>query len=234
MDHDLWTNAQSPINRKLCLKFEENWPRSFRGEVIQRCGWTNDRWTDRWWKSMASAHNCSSWAFGSGELKLLTKLPLHVIISSLLKFPLTLALSETDTVLGDTSVMATQVCSGGPNNHLSDDDNGVSGHRWRWVQLKETEIIFKSYHQISREKSPYAIWAASWQNTSLGICQQGRARSVCTSMQSDQCSLSANKVIHHYIIYKRRAKAWIILWYMQDDLNLCILHMFEGTKIVWW
>ena len=23
------------------MKFEENWPRGFRGEVVQRCGWTD-------------------------------------------------------------------------------------------------------------------------------------------------------------------------------------------------
>ena len=28
------------------MKFEENWPRSYRGEVIQRCGWMDDGWTD--------------------------------------------------------------------------------------------------------------------------------------------------------------------------------------------
>ena len=48
---------------------------------------------------------------------------------------LTLALSEIDTVLGETSVMATHVCSGGPNNHLSEEESGVSGHLCLWVQL---------------------------------------------------------------------------------------------------
>ena len=31
------------------MKFEEIWPRGFRGEVVQRCGQTkHDRKTDRW------------------------------------------------------------------------------------------------------------------------------------------------------------------------------------------
>ena len=24
------------------MKFEENWPRGYREEVVQRCGWTDD------------------------------------------------------------------------------------------------------------------------------------------------------------------------------------------------
>ena len=31
-------NFQSPFNKRLHMKFEENWPRGFRGEVVQRCG----------------------------------------------------------------------------------------------------------------------------------------------------------------------------------------------------
>ena len=34
----IWTNFQSPFNGRLHMKFEENWPRGFRGEVIQKCG----------------------------------------------------------------------------------------------------------------------------------------------------------------------------------------------------
>ena len=49
------------------------------------------------------------------------------------------ALSETDTVLGDTSVIATHVCSGGPNNHRSEVD---TWHLSRWVHLEiEQELI---------------------------------------------------------------------------------------------
>ena len=33
----IWTNFQSPINRRLQVKFEENWPRGFWGDVVQRC-----------------------------------------------------------------------------------------------------------------------------------------------------------------------------------------------------
>ena len=29
------------------MKFEENWPRGFRKEVIQRCGQVDRQWTDR-------------------------------------------------------------------------------------------------------------------------------------------------------------------------------------------
>ena len=64
----------------------------------------------------------------------------NLIRSDLFIYPssrsvLTLALSEMETVLGETSVMATHVCSGGPNNHLSDEESGVSGHLCLWVQL---------------------------------------------------------------------------------------------------
>ena len=42
------------------MKFEENWPRGFRGEVIQRCGQTDG------WQVTRIAH---PQAFSSGELK---------------------------------------------------------------------------------------------------------------------------------------------------------------------
>ena len=31
------THFQSPFNTRLHVKFEEIWPRGFRGEVVQRC-----------------------------------------------------------------------------------------------------------------------------------------------------------------------------------------------------
>ena len=34
------TNFHFPFDRRLHIKFEENWPRVFRGQVIQRCEWT--------------------------------------------------------------------------------------------------------------------------------------------------------------------------------------------------
>ena len=37
-----WTNFQSPFNRKLHMKFEENLPGGFRGEVVERCRWITD------------------------------------------------------------------------------------------------------------------------------------------------------------------------------------------------
>ena len=47
----LWTmticsNYQSQFDRRLYMKFEENWPRGFRGEVVQRYVWTTDKQMD--------------------------------------------------------------------------------------------------------------------------------------------------------------------------------------------
>ena len=42
MDHDNLNKFSIPINRRLHMKCEENWPRDFRGEVIQRCLRTED------------------------------------------------------------------------------------------------------------------------------------------------------------------------------------------------
>ena len=66
------TYFQSPFNKRLHIKFEEIWPRGVRGEVAQRCGQT-DGWTE-------SAHNGSSCAFGSGELKILVHMLGHICI----------------------------------------------------------------------------------------------------------------------------------------------------------
>ena len=44
------------------MNFKENWPRSFRGEVVQD---VNGRWTD----DEESDYNSSSWTFDSDELK---------------------------------------------------------------------------------------------------------------------------------------------------------------------
>ena len=38
---------QSLFNTKLHMKFEEIWPRGFRGEVDQRCEWTDGKMEDR-------------------------------------------------------------------------------------------------------------------------------------------------------------------------------------------
>ena len=37
-------NGQTPFVQifNILQKFEENWPRGFRGEVVQRCGMTDD------------------------------------------------------------------------------------------------------------------------------------------------------------------------------------------------
>ena len=56
-------NFQYPFKRKLHRKFEENWPRGFRGEVVQRCGWMDGRstdgqqmTTDDGWQVITTAH----------------------------------------------------------------------------------------------------------------------------------------------------------------------------------
>ena len=115
MDHDHLYKCSTPFNRRLHVKFKENWLRGFRGgrskvwtdngrpfvqmfnppltegstwslkktgsgvseEVVQRCGRTTDdgQWTDR--RRMASYHNSSSRAFGSGELKIVNQNVYH-------------------------------------------------------------------------------------------------------------------------------------------------------------
>ena len=40
------TYFQSHFNTKLHMKFEEIWPRGFKGEVVQRCEWTDGQKTD--------------------------------------------------------------------------------------------------------------------------------------------------------------------------------------------
>ena len=65
------TYFQSPFNTRLHMKFEEIWPRDFRGEVVQWCERTKGR-TDRRkedGRRTGSEHKSSSWAFGSGQLK---------------------------------------------------------------------------------------------------------------------------------------------------------------------
>ena len=52
-DH-LYKFLQSSLDRRPHMKFEENWPRHFRWER----------------RGTGSDHNSSSWAFGSGELKM--------------------------------------------------------------------------------------------------------------------------------------------------------------------
>ena len=37
------TYFESSFNTRLHMKFEENWPRDYRGEVVQRCGWMDGR-----------------------------------------------------------------------------------------------------------------------------------------------------------------------------------------------
>ena len=48
------TNFKSPFNRRFNMKFEENWSKGFRGEVVQRCGWTTDsNWSQQLMLSLA-------------------------------------------------------------------------------------------------------------------------------------------------------------------------------------
>ena len=45
----IWTNFRSPILRSLHMKYEFNWPSSFRGEDVWKCWRTTDgRRTDGW------------------------------------------------------------------------------------------------------------------------------------------------------------------------------------------
>ena len=68
----IWTNFCSPILRSLHMKYEFNWPSSFRGEDVWKCWRTTDgRTTDAGVTGILLAHQ---WAFGSGELKISIKL----------------------------------------------------------------------------------------------------------------------------------------------------------------
>ena len=51
----IFTNIQSPFNTRLHIKFEEIWPRGFRGEVVQRSEWMV-RQTDDGWRVITKAH----------------------------------------------------------------------------------------------------------------------------------------------------------------------------------
>ena len=75
----IWTNFRSPTLRSLHMKYEFNWPSSFRGEDVWKCWRTTDdgrttdgrrtddgRTTDAGVTGILLAHQ---WAFGSGELK---------------------------------------------------------------------------------------------------------------------------------------------------------------------
>ena len=45
---------------------------------------------------------------------------------------------------------------------------------------------------------------------------------------------TANRNIGYYRMYEWRAKSWMILAHMQDDLNLCILRLFEALFRLTW
>ena len=70
----VWTNFRSPILRRLHMKYEFNWPSSFRGEDVWKCWRTTDdgRTTDAGVTGILLAHQ---WAFGSGELKIIIEIP---------------------------------------------------------------------------------------------------------------------------------------------------------------
>ena len=42
----IWTNFRSPILRSLHMKYEFNWPSSYRGEDVWKCWRTTDKRTD--------------------------------------------------------------------------------------------------------------------------------------------------------------------------------------------
>ena len=65
---------------------------------------------------------------------------------------------------------------------------------------------------------------------SLGICRQGKLWSACVSAQSDQgllCSLTESMDTTECMNGEQRP-GWYFA-HVQDDLNLHILRMFEGT-----
>ena len=67
----IWTNFRSPILGSLHMKYEFNWPSSFRGEDVWKWWRTTDdgRTPDAGVTGILLAHQ---WAFGSGELKINT------------------------------------------------------------------------------------------------------------------------------------------------------------------
>ena len=73
-------------------------------------------------------------------------------------------------------------------------------------------------------------WAAPCENMSSGICGQRRPSSACTFAQSDQsiqCPLTESLNTTKCTNVDQRP-GWYIA-HAHDDLNLRILHMFEGT-----
>ena len=58
------TNFRSSFDRRLQMKFEENWPMCFRGIVVQKCGQSTDG------RRTKSYHKSSSWAFVILSLRL--------------------------------------------------------------------------------------------------------------------------------------------------------------------
>ena len=61
----IWTNFHSPILRSLHMKYEFNWPSSYRGDVWKCWRTTDGRTMDAGVTGILLAHQ---WAFGSGEL----------------------------------------------------------------------------------------------------------------------------------------------------------------------
>ena len=73
-------------------------------------------------------------------------------------------------------------------------------------------------------------WAAPCANVSSGICGQGRPSSACASAQSDQglpCPLTESLDTVECINGEQMTELYFA--HAHDDLNLRILHMFEGT-----
>ena len=75
----------------------------------------------------------------------------------------------------------------------------------------------------------YVIWTTPGENVPSGICGQRRPRSACTSAQSDQglhCLLTESSDTTECMNGEQRPECFA---HAQDNLNLCILCIFEGT-----
>ena len=74
------------------------------------------------------------------------------------------------------------------------------------------------------------IWVPPCENVSLDICRQPRPRSACAYLQSDQglhCLLTVSLDTVECINGEQRSGC--DLAHVQDDVNLHILGMLEGT-----
>ena len=80
-----WTNFRSPILRSLHMKYEFNWPSSFRGEDVWKCWRTTDdrRRTDdgrrsHWYTISSPMSLRLRWANNKDQFQMYTSLPFHI------------------------------------------------------------------------------------------------------------------------------------------------------------